>query len=117
MKSKLIVIGLIIVVFLSYFFIKSKKTQNILGTNNKIDYSLDEINLHSSKDDCWTIIDNQVYNVTDFISQHPGGEKILLACGTDATNLFNGISPLGRVHSAVARGFLSGMKIGDFKSN
>jgi len=65
MKSKLIVIiviGLIIVVFLSYFFIKSKKTQNILGTNNKIDYSLDEINLHSSKDDCWTIIDNQVYH-------------------------------------------------------
>jgi len=51
-------------------------------------YSLAEVAKHSSESDCWTMIDNKVYNVTSFISSHPGGEEILRACGKDATTLF-----------------------------
>ena len=47
-----------------------------------------EVQKHNSSSDCWTIISGKVYNVTDFISRHPGGSEILRACGTDATTLF-----------------------------
>lgn len=47
-----------------------------------------EVAKHNSKEDCWTIISGQVYNLTDFVSQHPGGSEILRACGIDGTSLF-----------------------------
>ena len=33
---------------------------------------------HSSKEDCWVIFDNVVYDVTDFIADHPGGEDLIM---------------------------------------
>ncbi len=45
----------------------------------------EQVAKHASKDDCWTIIDSSVYNLTSFIQEHPGGDNILSACGTDAT--------------------------------
>ncbi|EED78977.1 predicted protein, partial [Postia placenta Mad-698-R] len=36
--------------------------------------------------DCWVIVDNKVYDVTDFIPAHPGGARMLLNfAGRDAT--------------------------------
>lgn len=52
-------------------------------------YSVGEINRHAAADDCWTIIGSKVYDITKYISSHPGGEAILAACGTDGTTLFN----------------------------
>lgn len=43
---------------------------------------------HATKDDCWTIISGKVYDITEYIPRHPGGDEILLACGTDGTSLF-----------------------------
>ena len=51
-------------------------------------YTAADVAKHNSKADCWTIISGSVYNLTDFIPQHPGGEEILRACGVDATTLF-----------------------------
>lgn len=73
---------------------------------------MDEISTHNSKDSCWTTINGGVYDVTKFISVHKGGDKILNACGIDATDLFTGKSPFGRVHSQMATKILSGMQIG-----
>lgn len=75
-------------------------------------YTLSDISQHNNRDDCWTTIDGGVYNVTKFVSRHKGGDKILNACGVDATALFTGVSPMGRVHSAMAHKILSSMKIG-----
>lgn len=52
-------------------------------------YSLDEIAQHGTDTDCWLAIEGKVYNVTDFVSKHPGGKAILNGCGRDATTLFN----------------------------
>ncbi len=49
-----------------------------------------QVALHATATDCWTIIDNSVYNLTSFIGSHEGGDNILSACGVDATNYFNG---------------------------
>lgn len=52
-------------------------------------YTLTDVAKHDTKSDCWLVIENNVYNVTSFIDQHPGGEEILKGCGKDATSLFN----------------------------
>lgn len=48
-----------------------------------------EVARHDSRDDCWTIIDGNVYDLTSYIPRHPGGDDILEACGTDGSSLFN----------------------------
>lgn len=50
--------------------------------------SLKELSDHSSDFDCWTAVDGIVYNVTSFVSMHPGGRKILRGAGKDATDIF-----------------------------
>jgi cytochrome b involved in lipid metabolism len=37
---------------------------------------------------CRTVINDRVYDITDFISQHPGGAIILSVAGKDATDFF-----------------------------
>tara|TARA_B100000686_G_scaffold352569_1_gene454998 strand:- start:2406 stop:2927 length:522 start_codon:yes stop_codon:yes gene_type:complete len=52
-------------------------------------YTKEEVALHNTKEDCWIIINNGVYDVTDFISIHPGGASILASQGgKDATEFF-----------------------------
>ena len=45
-----------------------------------------ELSLHASESSAWVAIDGGVYDVTEFLYDHPGGEDILLDhCGTDAS--------------------------------
>ncbi|XP_049815923.1 uncharacterized protein LOC126263004 [Schistocerca nitens] len=54
--------------------------------------SLSEVACHDCPDDCWIIINDRVYDITDFLSKHPGGEEILLEyAGRDASLAFQGI--------------------------
>ena len=48
-------------------------------------YSLSEVSQHNTKDDCWLVVADSVYDVTNFITDHPGGDEILKGCGKDAT--------------------------------
>lgn len=49
-------------------------------------YTQEEISKHNKDNDCWIIIKNEVYNVTNFLDEHPGGKKaIMLYGGKDAT--------------------------------
>ncbi len=46
---------------------------------------------HNSEASCWSIIDGNVYDLTSFIGDHPGGERnILKICGKDGTSAFMG---------------------------
>lgn len=52
-------------------------------------YTLADVESHASSSDCWAAVDNNVYDLTDWISQHPGGERAIEGlCGTDATQAF-----------------------------
>ena len=40
--------------------------------------------------DCWVIVGDDVYDVTKFLPDHPGGKKaIMLIAGKDATEEFD----------------------------
>jgi hypothetical protein len=52
-------------------------------------YTMAQVKANNSAKSCWTVIDNYVYNLTNWISAHPGGSgAILFLCGTDGTNAF-----------------------------
>merc|ERR1711879_1087757 len=56
--------------------------------------TMEEVAKHTTKADCWVVVAGQVLNVTNFLSQHPGGElAILTFAGKDATEEFNMIHP------------------------
>ncbi|XP_063625367.1 cytochrome b5-like isoform X2 [Cydia splendana] len=63
-------------------------------------------NRHRNKP--WLIIHDDVYDVTKFLEEHPGGEDTLLdAAGSDATQAFEDVG-----HSEDARELLKQYKIG-----
>ncbi|KAL1934649.1 hypothetical protein VTP01DRAFT_6831 [Rhizomucor pusillus] len=74
-------------------------------------YTLDEISKHNTRNDLWVIIHNKVYNVTEFIQEHPGGEEVLLdEAGKDATEAFEDIG-----HSDEAREILEKYYVGELE--
>jgi len=76
--------------------------------------TLQELSQHNSISDCWMAIHGKVYNVTDYLFMHPGGESILQGCGTDATTLFE-TRPMGSgtPHSNRANRMLNMYYVGD----
>lgn len=68
-----------------------------------------EVAKHSTRESCYAIISGNVYDLTSWIPQHPGGEqRILSICGTDGTAKFS------RQHGGSAKPplVLAGFKIG-----
>jgi hypothetical protein len=73
------------IIIKNFYFFRIKATQSKHATDN----SRSEILKHNKIDDCWLIINNNVYDFTHFIKSHPGGSDILLArAGEDATSYF-----------------------------
>lgn len=53
-------------------------------------YTTAEVAAHSSATSCWTIVNGNVYDVTSWISKHPGGAGAIKGmCGVDASDDFN----------------------------
>ena len=54
-------------------------------------YTMADVEARDSRDDCWTVIRGDVYDLTEWISQHPGGARAIVnMCGTDGTAAFEG---------------------------
>jgi cytochrome b involved in lipid metabolism len=52
-------------------------------------YTWDEIRQHTSPGDLWLVIDNKVYDVSQWMDEHPGGDFVLLQeASKDATAAF-----------------------------
>ena len=51
--------------------------------------TIEEVSKNDSVTSCWSIIYGNVFNLTKWITKHPGGaEKIRAICGKDGTNSF-----------------------------
>lgn len=52
--------------------------------------SAGELARHNTEGDCWASFEGKVYNITQFINEHPGGlKKIMSVAGNDGTSAFN----------------------------
>ncbi len=52
-------------------------------------YTMAQVRANNTAKSCWTAIDGYVYNLTNWISAHPGGSgAIMFLCGTDGSNAF-----------------------------
>lgn len=71
-------------------------------------YTLKEVSEKNNRNSIWLIIHNNVYDVTKFLNEHPGGEEVLLElAGKDATENFEDVG-----HSSDARELMKQYKIG-----
>ena len=53
-------------------------------------FTMTQVRANNTARSCWTVIDGVVYDLTKWISNHPGGSgAILFLCGTDGTNAFS----------------------------
>ncbi len=52
-------------------------------------FSQSDVEAHNKPDSLWIVVDGEVYDLTKFQDEHPGGKKILSrAAGKDASKLF-----------------------------
>ncbi|CAN3480860.1 cytochrome b5 [Diutina catenulata] len=75
------------------------------------EFTADEVAKHDTLDDLWVIYNGEVYDITKYIDEHPGGEEVVVDCaGTDATEAFDDIG-----HSDEAKEILASLKVGKLK--
>jgi cytochrome b involved in lipid metabolism len=94
----------------------NSKNSEMKKETPKGSFTLDDVAKHSSADDCWLVIEDKVYEVSSYVSKHPGGKEIIRGCGKDATVLFNTRPDTvrdGTSHSSFARSVLEDFKIGE----
>ncbi|XP_063701439.1 cytochrome b5 type B-like [Culicoides brevitarsis] len=76
---------------------------------SRTQYSLKEVSMHDSWEDCWIIIYDRVYDITKFLELHPGGDDLLMEyAGRDASLAFRGTG-----HSQEATNMLKQYEIGE----
>lgn len=76
-------------------------------------YTMAQVAQHKSAQSCWTVINNEVYDVTRWIGSHPGGAaRIKGLCGIDGTSQFMG----QHEGAAQPQERLAGFKIGTLAS-
>jgi cytochrome b involved in lipid metabolism len=78
-------------------------------SSSVVKYTMLQVAQHNSKSSCWAVVNGNVYDLTGWISVHPGGEEnILKLCGMDGSVGFN------RQHGGKAKpeNVLAGFKIG-----
>lgn len=111
------------------FVLREMKKGNLFGQNStklaegqasgaageQLTLSSEEIAKHNVSGDCWIIIESKVYDVTGFISSHPGGGALIIPyCGIDASEAFRTKDKNPPVdHTQFANGLLNNYFIGN----
>lgn len=84
----------------------SPKATSPTGT---VTLSSAEISTHNSKSDCWSIVKGNVYNLTSYVSRHPGGQSVIAnICGKDGSNSFTNQHSNQSLPNNTLSGFLLG---------
>lgn len=131
--QKEVIIGLILVLivggFIGYYTLGNRENKPSGSTQtpnqqtgasaapsnkpNTKSLTMTEVAKHNTPSDCWVVVSNKVYNVTNLEDSHPGGRQaIISSCGTDATEKFMTKGGRGS-HSPKAQQVLQSFYIGN----
>lgn len=103
-KNIIYVVGILVIILIG-FSVFGKSNTAVEQTTDNVDvttdvnasggielakeYTLVEIASHNTREDCWATINGGVYDLTDWVPQHPGGEEAIMSlCGTDGSQAF-----------------------------
>jgi len=85
--------------------------RNHLKQSQDREFTKDEVSRHNKDGDCWIILWDEVYDVTSFMNDHPGGkDSILEYGGKDGTDTFDLIH-----QDTVLKRYGPGLRIGKLK--
>lgn len=83
-------------------------TTNTVATTPKLNTA--EVSKHNIETDCYLIVKNKVYDVSTYISKHPGGRrKIVNTCGEEVSSVF------ASIHSNFAWNLLNDYYVGNLQ--
>lgn len=105
------ILGIISLVIIGLIIIHAAPAQTV--QNNRSTISMNDFTRHNTAGDCWIRINGSIYDVTNFLNEHPGGpERILPFCGgMEATDAFATKGGRG-THSSRADQLLQNLFIG-----
>jgi cytochrome b involved in lipid metabolism len=68
----------------------SKPSPSATPSSTASALTMDQVKKNNTASRCWSVINGNVYNLTNWISSHPGGkDAITRLCGTDGTKVFS----------------------------
>jgi cytochrome b involved in lipid metabolism len=118
-KKTAVIIGVLVILVALVVVISQQSSKNAPSQTVPVNdvvatdtFTMADVATHKTQNDCWTVVNGSVYNVTSWISKHPGGAGAIASmCGVDATSAFSG------QHSGEKRpaNELAGFKIGTLK--
>ncbi|POS71899.1 cytochrome b2 [Diaporthe helianthi] len=69
---------------------------------NETQISATELGKHNTRENCWVAVHSKVWDLTNFIDEHPGGAKILLSvAGKNATSEFDQVHAPGIIEESL----------------
>lgn len=64
--------------------------------------SVDEVSKHNSLEDLWLVVDGTVYDLSDFVPEHPGGPAVLMHhAGRDATAAYSEVHSMSLIKNSL----------------
>jgi predicted heme/steroid binding protein len=80
-------------------------------------YTLTEVAKHNIESNCWMIFENEVYDLTNYISTHNKYLEIAPWCGKDMTEAFKTKDGINIDHKSSSYSLLSAYKIGNLAAD
>ena len=80
-------------------------------------FTIEEIGKHNKEDDMWTHYKGNVYDLTKFVKNHPGGNVILRAAGKDLEKVWQEYNVGWHEMNENVMKLLESYKIGKVKNN
>ena len=94
--------------------IKSKCEEEVEGFNT---YTIEEIKKHTTMKSLWTYYKGEVYDLTKYIKDHPGGSMILQAGGKDLEQVWKKTGYSWHLNNSSVMNELKKLKIGKLKES
>jgi cytochrome b involved in lipid metabolism len=89
--------------------VASEAASAVSSMAGKTPYTMADVKAHATTGDCWVAVNGKVYDLTNWVQNHPGGaDKIKPLCGTDASGAFTGQHDSDPVPNAALVPFLIG---------